>query len=120
MRKEQGIIEIVIGSLGLVVAFFLAGYWTFLPLVIYGILSMVLIRRLSRKEVSKDEEVCIRKRNITTLICWALFAIICYFTFSNSEIGEEGKWFILSTYVFLLVHGIAFMVPVNSFANEKK
>lgn len=120
MRKTQGLTEMAIGLSGMVAMTCLGDYWTFLPLIIYGIISITLIRRIAKEQVSKEEENCIRKRNITTLICWVVVAVICYFTFHGTRIAEDGGWFVLSAYMFLLMHGIAFLAPVNSFPNEKK
>lgn len=119
MRKTQGLIEMAIGILGTVAIFCLGSYWTYLPLVVYGVLSIALIRKIAHEQMSKEEENCIRKRNITTLICWVVIAAIC-FTFRGTRIAEGGGWFLLSAYMFLLIHGIAFLAPVNSFPNEKK
>lgn len=120
MRKPQGLIEMAIGILGTVAIFCLGSYWTYLPLVVYGVLSIALIRKIAHEQMSKEEENCIRKRNITTLICWVVIAAICYYTFHGTRIAGGGRWFVLSAYMFLLIHGIAFLAPVNSFANEKK
>lgn len=40
MRKTQGLIEMAIGILGTVAIFCLGSYWTYLPLVVYGVLSI--------------------------------------------------------------------------------
>ncbi len=113
-------IEMAIGILGTVAIFCLGSYWTYLPLVVYGVLSIALIRKIAHEQMSKEEESCIRKRNITTLICWVVIAAICCFTFRGTRIAEGGGWFLLSAYIFLLIHGIALLAPVNSFPNEKK
>ena len=113
-------LKMAIGILGTVAIFCLGSYWTYLPLVVYGVLSIALIRKIAHEQMSKEEESCIRKRNITTLICWVVIAAICCFTFRGTRIAEGGGWFLLSAYMFLLIHGIAFLAPVNSFPNEKK
>ena len=120
MRKTQGLIEMVVGLSGTAAILCLGEYWTFLPLIVYGIISIVLLRRIATEQVSKEEENCVRKRNVTTLICWAVIAVICYLTFHGTRIAEGGGWFLLSAYMFLLIHGIAFLAPANSFPNEKK
>ena len=119
MRKTQGFIELAIGLLGLSAILCLGSYWTYIPLVVYGVLSIALIRRIGKEQLTKDEEQSTRKRNVTTLIGWAFAAVICFITFKDSRMGEGGVWFILSAYVFLLMHGIAFMAPINSFPNER-
>ncbi len=119
MRKTQGLTEVVIGLLGTIAILLLGNYWSYIPLVVYGVLSIALIRRIAVEQPSKEEALCVRKRNVVTLICWALAAAICYFTFKGARIGENGEWFVLSAYMFLLMHGIAFLAPVNSFPNEK-
>ena len=118
MRKTQGLTEVVIGLLGTISTFFIGNYWSFIPLIVYGVLSIALIRRIALEQPSKEEALCVRKRNVVTLICWALVAVICYFTFKESRIGENGEWFVLSAYVFLLMHGIAFLAPIKSFPDE--
>ncbi len=119
MRKTQGLTEVVIGLLGTITILSIGNYWSYLPLIVYGVLSTALIRRIAVEQPSKEEALCVRKRNLVTLICWALAAAICYFTFKGARIGENGEWFVLSTYVFLLMHGIAFLAPIKSFPNEK-
>ncbi|MDD3645033.1 MAG: hypothetical protein PHR19_05845, partial [Bacteroidales bacterium] len=75
--KKQGIIEIIVGILGIAILLISQKQeWSYIPLVLYGILSVVMVRRMD--ELTTDEEKnCRRKRNITSLISLPIFAIIC-------------------------------------------
>lgn len=117
--KKQGIIEMVVGILGIAILLISQKQeWSYIPLVLYGILSVVMIRRMD--ELTTDEEKnCRRKRNITSLISLPIFAIICYFA-ANDAIKDNFLWILLSVYLFLTAHGIMFIAPINAFGNERK
>lgn len=119
MRKKQGYAELILGLCGAAISLTLGNPWAVIPLVAYGVLSAVMIRRDDNVKPTENERDCIRKRNITALVCWVVFAAMCYFTFRATTIGVGGMWFMLSTYLFLVAHGIMFIAPANAYGNER-
>lgn len=120
MRQKQGLVELIVGITGCVLFFFLPNQWIYVPMIVYGIVSVAMIRRDVGEKQTEDEIRCIRKRNVTTIICWVVIALISYITFRGSQIGEGWGWFVLSAYTFFIIHGLAFLAPLNVFPNEKK
>ena len=117
--KRQGIIECIIGVAGTMVTLFsLPVKWCYLPLVVMGIVSVFMIRR-NDQEWSAEELKCIKKRNVVAIVSWPVFAAICWFS-SNEILMNDFLWILLSTYLFFVAHGIAFLAPLNAFANERK
>ncbi len=116
--KRQGLFECIIGVIGSVLVLFsLPVKWCFVPLVIFGIISVFMIRRNNR-EWTEEEIKCIRKRNVVAAVSWPVFAAVCWFG-SNETLMNDFLWFLLSTYLFFVAHGIMFLVPLNAFANER-
>lgn len=53
--KKEGIIEIIVGILGIAILLISQKQeWSYIPLVLYGILSVVMVRRMD--ELTTDEE----------------------------------------------------------------
>lgn len=116
--KRQGIIEAIIGAAGIAVLVIFQNHWSYVPLCLYGVLSVVMIRRADT-EFTEAEKACMKKRNIFALFSLLVFAAICYFS-SNATIKDNYLWILLSVYLFLCAHGIMFIAPVNAFGNEKE
>ncbi len=116
--KRQGVIELIVGVLG--VAILLATQkqeWSYIPLVLYGILSVIMVRR-GDCVTTDEEKQCRKKRNIFSIISLPIFAAICYFS-ANDTIKDSFLWILLSVYLFLAAHGIMYIAPVNTFGNER-
>ncbi len=116
--KNQGMIELLIGIVGITILLVFQNEWSYISLILYGILSVAMIRRTA-KELTNDEKKCIKKRNIFSVVLLPFFAIICYFS-ANEIIINNLLWILLTTYLFITAHGILFIAPINSFGNEKK
>lgn len=117
--KKQGVIELVTGVLGIAVLLATQKQeWSYIPLVLYGVLSVVMVRRID-EPTTDEEKACRRKRNIFALISLPFFALICYIS-ANDAIRDNFLWILLSVYLFLTAHGIVFIAPINAFGNEKK
>ncbi|MGI6718071.1 MAG: hypothetical protein ACOX4D_02820 [Bacteroidales bacterium] len=115
--KKQGFFELIIAITGITTLLILQNNWSYIPLILYGLISVSTIR----KEVSvftNEEKKCIKKRNIISIITLPIFAFICYFL-ANEIIRDNLLWILLSIYFFLALHGILFVTPVNAFKNKK-
>lgn len=44
---------------------------------------------------------------IISVVCWVIAAVLCYFLATN--LRENGLWFVLASYIFLVVHGMLFL-----------
>lgn len=104
MKKQESIIELAIGLIGVVFCLFLTK-WAYLPAVIFGVLSVVLIRRIKPNQFAETERQRFRKANIISLICWGVFALLGFLLLRDKPIGVGGQWFLLSAYLFIMVHG---------------
>ena len=118
MKKGQSIVEMILGICGIAITLGFQNKWSFTPLILWGIVSALMIRRESKNELSETERKCTKKRNIAVLICWVLAGIICYFS-ADGTLRCNGFWFLLSGYLFLAMHGLAFIFPIGFFQNEK-
>ena len=102
-----------VGLAGAVLCIVLHNGWAYLPGLFYGLFAVAMIRRTKAEPLSEREKDCLRKRNVITLVCWMVFALAGFFFLRNQPVGAEGLWFVLSAYLFLLVHGIAMFLPVK-------
>ncbi len=116
--KKQGIIELIIGIVGLAILLVFQNIWSYIPLVFVGVLGVVTIRK-SNLKMTDNEKKCSKKRNILSAIFLPIFAFICYFS-ANDMIKDNFLWILLSVYLFLTAHGILFIAPINTFGNERK
>lgn len=117
--KKQGIIELLIGLVGIAIIFITQQIqWSSIPIILFGIISIVMIRKADTAQ-PEQENICMKKRNILSVILLPIFAIICYFS-ANEIIRNDFLWIMLTTYLFLAAHGIMFMAPINAFGNERK
>ena len=113
MKKKESFLDLAVGLCGAVLCIALHNAWAYLPGLLYGIFAVAMIRRTKEKELSEREKESLRKRNIFALSCWIAFALVGFFVLRNQAVGAEGLWFVLSAYLFLLVHGIAMLLPVK-------
>ncbi|MBR5920030.1 MAG: hypothetical protein IKZ56_02555 [Bacteroidales bacterium] len=44
---------------------------------------------------------------VESVSCWAIAAVLRYFLATN--LRENGLWFVLASYIFLVVHGVLFV-----------
>ncbi|HPW67466.1 MAG TPA: hypothetical protein PLY32_06190 [Salinivirgaceae bacterium] len=116
--KKQGIIELTIAIAGIIILLVFQNEWSYIPLIIFGVLSVALIRK---KDLAwtDEEKRCMKKRNLLSIIAIPFFAIICYFS-ANDALMNNFLWILLTVYLFLAAHGILFMAPLNTFGNEKQ
>ena len=87
--------------------------WAFLPLILMGVISVIMIRRIKPVEFIEAAQLRFRKLNIISLICWGVFALLGFLLLRRKPIGAEGQWFLLSAYLFLVVHGLLVMLPAK-------
>ncbi|PID93856.1 MAG: hypothetical protein CSA95_05165 [Bacteroidetes bacterium] len=106
--KKQGNIELITGALGAAILLATQNEWGYIPLILYGILSVVMIRR-SETAKTDVEKRGIKKRNILSVILFPFFAVICYFS-ANAPLENHFLWLLLSVYLFLTAHGILFRI----------
>jgi uncharacterized RDD family membrane protein YckC len=72
-----------------------------------------MIRRVTPAQHTESEQQRFRKVNIISLVCWIVFALLGFLLLRNNPIGAEGQWFLLSAYLFLVVHGVLVMLPAK-------
>lgn len=116
--KQQGITELSIAIAGLTILLILKNEWSYIPLILYGVLSVATIRR-NNTVLTDKESKCMKKRNRLSIILLPLFAGLCYFS-ANEIIRSHFLWILLSMYLFLAAHGLMFMAPLRAFGNERK
>ncbi|MBR1991910.1 MAG: hypothetical protein IJ986_06525 [Bacteroidales bacterium] len=110
-KRKQGVAEFSLGLAGILLCFILpSGGWCYIPLVILGILSAILIG--TNDELTEEEKNVIKKRNLPALIVWIAAMIGCYLI-ARLVFTPEWPWFVLSTYVFLTTHGALFLAPIH-------
>lgn len=63
--------------------------------------------------ITEAAQLRFRKLNIISLICWGVFALLGFLLLRRKPIGAEGQWFLLSAYLFLVVHGLLVMLPAK-------
>ena len=113
MKKQEGIYQLAIGLIGVVFCLVLQK-WAYLPLILIGVISVVMIRRDKPVEFTEAARQRFRKLNIISLICWGVFALLGFLLLREKPIGAEGLWFALSAYLFIAVHGALLLVlPVK-------
>lgn len=113
MKKQESIIELAIGLTGVVFCIVLTK-WAYLPAVIFGVLSVVLIRRIKPIQFTEADRQGFRKENIISLICWGVFALLGFLLLRDKPIGADGQWFLLSAYLFIMVHGALMLLPTET------
>lgn len=59
--------------------------WAYLSAVLFGILSVVLIRRIKAAQFTETERQRFRKVNIISLICWGVFALLGFLLSATSQ-----------------------------------
>lgn len=112
--KKQAFIELFVGATGTAVLFAFRNEWTYLPLVIFGIISIFMTRKINLSEKDKD---IIKKRKLSSLILLSGSIIICYFSMRNT-VEYHSLWLIAATYIFLTGHGLLLLAPTDNNANE--
>ena len=113
MKKQEGIYQLAIGLIGIVFCLVLQK-WAYLPAILMGVISVVMIRRDKPVEFTEAARQRFRKLNIISLICWGVFALLGFLLLREKHIGAEGLWFALSAYLFIAVHGALLLVlPVK-------
>lgn len=107
------IIELTTGFLGVVLCVVTNTFWSIIPLVLYGILSTFFVRKFVGNTFTNKEKQFFRKRNIVSVICWIIIAIVSHFIFNKRIISDYGLEVILFAYLFLLTHGIVMLLPTK-------
>ncbi len=113
MKKKEAYIYIIIGIVGTVLCFVLHNEWAFLPAVLLGLISVFMIRRTKEGPHDESEYAARRKRNLISLLGWIVFAALCFALLRSHPAGAGGLWFVLSAYLFLILHGILTIIPMR-------
>lgn len=120
MKKGESVVELFLGIIGIVLVLVFHNQWGFIPIILWGIVSSLFIRRRETEEVtSLEKRNSVKRRNIILVLCWVLASIICFYA-TNDVLRTNGLWFLLSSYMFLSMHGLVFLFPIGFFPNEKK
>lgn len=115
---QQAIVELIIGTSGIVVLLFTQNQWSYLSIILYGIISVFMVRRTDTA-ITDEEKQCIKKRNITSLITLPFFAVICYFS-ANETMKGNWLWTLLAVYLFIVAHGLMFIAPMKIVRPNKR
>lgn len=109
MNRKFEISNIFWGAIGAVLLCVSPNGFGMLPAIGVAITSLFLIRRNTEEnEISESEKRSRLIRNIISVICWAVAAVVCYFI--TDKFKNDGLWFILASYIFLVIHGVLFLV----------
>ncbi|MCR5658043.1 MAG: hypothetical protein K6G25_01810 [Bacteroidales bacterium] len=112
MNKQESIFQLAIGLIGVAFCLFLQK-WTYLPMVLIGVLAVIMIRRKKPVQFTETERKRFRFVNIISLICWVVFAFLGFLLLRSKPIGAKGQWFMLSAYLFLAIHGALLLLPLK-------
>ena len=108
MNKKFEILNLFWGALGILLICVFQNGWGTAPAVGLAVTSVFFIRReSSEEELSMAMNTKRRTLNIISVVCWVIAAILCYFLATN--LRENGLWFVLASYIFLVVHGALFI-----------
>ena len=108
MNKKLEILYLFWGALGILLICVFQNGWGAAPAVGLAVTSVFFIRReSSEEELTMAIKQKRRTLNIISVVCWVIAAVLCYFLASN--LCENGLWFVLASYVFLVVHGVLFL-----------
>ncbi len=113
MRKTEGIIQLIIGFIGMVLCLTVQNKWAYLPAILMGLWAVVTIRRLPAFQQTETGRRKFRKRNIVSIILWVIAALLAFVFLRQTPCGTDGLWFMLSAYLFLTIHGIMVIVPLK-------
>ena len=108
MNKKFEILNLFWGALGILLLCVFQNGWGTVPAMGLAVTSVLFIRR----ESSEGEfPVAVKKKrrtfNIIAVACWAIAAVLCYFL--ATSLRENGLWFVLASYIFLVIHGVLFL-----------
>lgn len=108
MNRKFEIVNLIWGVLGILLLCVFQNGWGALPAVGLAVTSVFFIRReSSEKELSMEKKKQRRTLNIISLVCWGIAAALCFFF--TTSLRESGLWFVLASYIFLVVHGVLFL-----------
>lgn len=113
MKKQESIIQLVLGLIGVVFCLVLPKL-AYLPSVLFGVLAVIMIRRIKSAQFTEAEHQYFRKVNIISLICWVVFALLGFLLLRDKRIGADGQWFLLSAYLFITIHGALMLLPPST------
>ena len=109
MNKKFEILNLFWGLLGIVLLCVFQNGWGAVPAVGLAVTSVFFIRReSSEEELSTAMRQKRRTLNIIAVVCWVMAAVACYFL--APSLRGNGLWFVLASYIFLVVHGVLFLV----------
>ncbi|MBO7492731.1 MAG: hypothetical protein J6T87_01135 [Bacteroidales bacterium] len=108
MNKKFEILNLFWGALGILLICVSQNGWGAAPAVGLAVTSIFFIRReSSEEELPMAMKQKRRTLNIISVVCWVIAAVLCYFLATN--LRENGLWFVLASYIFLVVHGVLFV-----------
>ena len=99
------------GILGIIFSLLFQGSYAIFPAIGLGITSLFLIRKgLKHKDFSPREIKTKRIISVTSLLVWG---ISCLITYLFIDIFKDGLWFIFSSYFFLVIYSLMYLLIVN-------
>ena len=113
MRKTEGIIQLVIGLIGMALCLTVHNKWAYLPAILMGLWAVVTIRRLPAVQLTETGRRKFQKRNVGSLILWVIAALFAFAFLRQTPYGTDGLWFMLSAYLFLTIHGVMVIAPLK-------
>ena len=112
IMKKQGIIEGIIGFLGLGVWILwfsvypaLNEFWVYVPGISYGFLTFFMWKNREDFKVDEKMRKAYRNANLTAIIGGVFCAVIAYLTTKDAEWFSWGNWFVATMYFFICAHG---------------
>ena len=109
MNKKFEILNLFWGTLGILLLCVFQNGWGAAPAVGLAVTSVFFIRReSSEEELPMAMKQKRRMLNLISVVCWVVAAVLCYFLATN--LRENGLWFVLASYIFLVVHGVLFVL----------
>ena len=109
MNKKLEILNLFWGALGILLMCVFQNGWGAAPAVGLAVTSVFFIRReSSEEELSMAMKQKRRTLNILSVVCWVIAAVLCYFLATG--LRGNGLWFVLASYIFLVIHGVLSLV----------
>ena len=110
MKKKlvSGIVELLIGIGGLVTVFLCDSKFYGIALLGLGLWVIIALFIKTNDEMSEPAKKFARSTNIICTCIWLLVAAYLYFC-PSEKFTDNTVWIYISTYIFLIAHGVSSM-----------
>ena len=99
------------GALGVIFSFLFQGSYAVFPAIGLGITSVFFFRKnVIHKDFSPNE---IKTKRIISAFSLLMWGISCLITYLFIDIFKDGLWFIFSSYIFLVIYSVMYLLIVN-------